>query len=324
MPRLLRHRTCLLCLLCLCSCAQAPYALDEESIAGLNGALPDSDPALLDGSDEIDDEGHELEGRDVFEQGALEGDEVPLAPQLRVADAVPPGSEDEAHSTQGLLFSGSKLSLVRDTTRASVRTTVQLDVIWKTGEESVCSGTLVAPDAVLTAAHCVFNASRRGFAYSIAVAPALQGDAPPPYGRIWVKRSFAPNEYRVARSKWDAYPFDYGVVRLKSRFELQPRTLAVGSQALGKRFVVRGYPGVRDTRYDGQHMYESHDEVRSILSDGIFYHRASTLGGMSGAGIDDGSRVIGVHTSGAESDNSGVVFSPTSLDVVRRWATQVP
>ena len=322
MNRKLHPHAALPLLLSLCACAQAPYALDEDSIAELNGALPDSDPALLDGSDELDEQGYELESRDLFEPGALEGDEVPLAPQLREADVLPTASEDQAHATQGLLFAGSKLSLVSDTTRASVRTTVQLAITWKTGKETVCTGTLIAPDAVLTAAHCVFVAERRGFAYSIAVTPAQQGEDPPPYGRIWVKRSFAPNDYRVAATEWDAYPFDYGVVRLKSSFELEPRALGVGSEALGKAFVVRGYPGNRTTRYDGQHMYESRDKVRSILSDGIFYHRASTIGGMSGAGIDDGSRIIGVHTSGAESDNSGVVFSPTSLDAVRRWAKQ--
>lgn len=318
MPIMLRHRALLLPL-CLCACAQAPYALDEDSLAALDGALPDSDPGLL---DELDDPGHALEGEDLDEPAAaLEGETMPLAPQLAAADALPGSDEDSA--AQGLLFSASRLSLVSDTTRSPNHATVQLSVTWKTGEQKVCSGTLIAPDAVLTAAHCVFNVARRGFAQAITAAPAAQGDAPPPYGAISAKRSFAPKRYRDLDSTREKYPYDYGVVRLKKAFSLPTRTLGVGSDALGRAFVVRGYPSKAATAYDGLHMYESRDQIRRILSDGIFYHRASTLGGMSGAGIDDGSRIIGVHTSGAESNNSGVVFSPTSLEVVRGWATEV-
>jgi glutamyl endopeptidase len=317
MPIVFR-RSVLPLLICLGACSQAPYSLDEGSIAALDGALPDSDPGLL---DELEEPGHELEGEELGELALRSGETLPLAPQLRAAVA----EGDEAPvADQGLLFPGSPLSLVSNTTGAPYRTTVNLSVTWKTGVVKVCTGTLIAPDAVLTAAHCVYNAERGGWAYAITATPALQGTARPYYGRIGAKRSFAPYRYRVADPHPDKYPFDYGVVRLKSGFSFQPRSLGAGSSALARKFVVRGYPYSDTTAaYDGRHMYESRGTIRDIQSNGVFYHRASTLGGMSGGGIDDGTRIIGVHTSGAESDNGGVVFSPTTVSVINDWATQV-
>ena len=99
------------------------------------------------------------------------------------------------------------------------------------------------------------------------------------------------------------------------------RSLGEGSTALERRFVVRGYPGPKDHPiYDGQHMYESRGAIRSIRSDGVFYHRASTEHGMSGGGIDDGSRIVGVHTAGNAYTNSGVVFSPSTIATITDWA----
>ena len=201
-------------------------------------------------------------------------------------------------------------------------TTVQLAIDWKNKEQTVCSGTLIAPDAVLTAAHCLFNVERQGFAKSIAVTPGMQ-HAKGLHGTAYGKRCFTPYRYRrLPKDSSERYPYDYGVLRLKTRFDVGIRTLRAGSSDLNQRFVVRGYPGVENHPvYRGWDMYESSDRIRSLRSDGVFYHRASTLGGMSGGGIDDGFDIIGVHTSGDE-DNVGLVFSPTTLAVVHDWATR--
>jgi V8-like Glu-specific endopeptidase len=134
-----------------------------------------------------------------------------------------------------------------------------------------------------------------------------------------VKRSFASKSYRDNDGTSANDPHDYAIVRLKRSVDVATRTVAQGSAALGRPFVVRGYPG--ELGYDGTLMYESRDRIRAILSNGVFQHRASTTGGMSGAGIDDGTNVVGVHTSGPPGGyNTGVVFSPESLANVREWA----
>ena len=158
---------------------------------------------------------------------------------------------------------------------------------------------------------------------SITVAPGVQ-NGERHFDRIWVKRSFAPGHYREVPHEHPAgYPFDYAVVRLHGSFSVGTRSLGEGSMAPSTAFVVRGYPyDEYDADYDGNRMYESRGTIRSIRSNGVFYHRASTLGGMSGAGIDDGSRILGVHTAGAETIKCGVVFSAATIATITDWATR--
>ena len=303
-------QTCSLIFLCLLACSQEPYELDPQSVRELHGALPDDDASLL---DDINDPGHELAQGDVAVRGPLVGEASEVAPR--------PASVGV--SVQALEFASSSLDLVKQTTRMPQRTTVQLQVTWtRGGDPSVCTGTLIQDDAVLTAAHCLWKASRGGFAYSIIAIPAARGDSHP-YGEIAAKRSFVPSQYRALDPGPGKYPHDYGVLRLKKPFSLGTRSLGVEPSALNRAITVRGYPGIEGSaRFDGTQMFESRDRIRSILSNGVLYHRASTEPGMSGAGIDDGVKIIGVHCSSVDSDNSGVVLSPSRVNAINAWATQ--
>jgi V8-like Glu-specific endopeptidase len=310
MPRVIL-RTGLLLVFLLVACSQEPYELDDQSLRELDGALPDVDRLLAGDRDQV---GHELGDDDVGAQGPLVGEPADVAPRPSAMGV----------SLQALEVAGSPLVPVKDTTRMPQRTTVRLEVTWtRGGEPSVCSGTLIANDAVLTAAHCLYKAERGGFAYSIVAVPAGQGDARP-FGQVGVRRSFVPNKYRALAQGSERYSLDFGVARLKRAFSVGTRSVAVASEPLNVAFTVRGYPGVKnDPRYDGTRMFESRDRVRSLLSNGVFYHGASTQPGMSGAGVDDGAQIIGVHCASAEGDNSGVIFGNSSLNTVNRWATQV-
>lgn len=311
-----------LCLaaLALGACSQEPYILDDQELAVLDGALPDSDWVAR---AERSLAGHAMESEELVGSAGLAGDEMPAAPPLGDADDDSDGIEPLG---QELAFPGSALTLVANPTGPVQRTTVQLAVDWKTGELGVCSGTLIRADAVLTAAHCVFRSDRRGWAAAITATPGAQAGQSPAAAPIAAKRSFALQAYRaMPHEDPRGYPFDYAVVRLKRSFAVGTRSLGEGSKSRGTAFVVRGYPSViGHASYDGEHMFESRGSVSSTRSDGVFYHRASTHGGMSGAGIDDGARIVGVHTSGAGNTNSGVVFSTATLDTITDWATRSP
>ena len=87
------------------------------------------------------------------------------------------------------------------------------------GDRSGCSGTLIAHNIVLTAAHCIYNRANASF-YSLAATrfrPGREGDCAEascqPYGEHNARWYFTPAEYRENSNLW---PYDYGIMVLSS------------------------------------------------------------------------------------------------------------
>jgi len=87
------------------------------------------------------------------------------------------------------------------------------------GDRSGCSGTLIAHNIVLTAAHCIYNRSNASF-YSLGATrfrPGREGDCNDvscqPYGEHNATWYFTPAEYRNDANPW---PYDYGIMVLST------------------------------------------------------------------------------------------------------------
>lgn len=227
---------------------------------------------------------------------------------------------------------------VEDTRVAPFRTVVKLFVQYQEGGKvRGCSGSLIGPDAVLTAAHCVFNSSRAvpGYAYAVTVVPALYPKTPlpprstkyeAPFGRASGRKVFVPSGYITNEANaWNRIPYDYAVVRLKTSLgKVGAKPFGVMPSPLGMVARLIGYHADKDA---GLRMYSSKDKVRKVLGNGTFNHYMDMDKGSSGSGITGAGgwedKIFGVNSSEVEGATPYNIATTITDDVhatIADWA----
>jgi V8-like Glu-specific endopeptidase len=207
-----------------------------------------------------------------------------------------------------------------------------------------CSGTLIAPDIVLTAGHCLWSQRYSGPPHAIQVAPGRIDRDTLPYGTIkavqyWVPRGFIDGPDRAI--------WDFGVIRLVRPFQQIRRFMpmvalddpALHHVAAHRRLSVAGYPSDRPIGT----MWRHSERLKRVTARRLFYS-VSTCPGHSGSSVTTdrgrGAEIIAVHTTGvldsggrsygcvrgavlapANLLNSGVRLTPAVIDAVLRPAS---
>lgn len=212
----------------------------------------------------------------------------------------------------------------------------------------LCTGSLIASDAVLTAAHCVYNAKLGGWARTMRIVPgafpSAAGTIQQPFGSASALRGFTPEAYRTATTFWSREPYDYAVVRVGAGLHGSPGTRAYGvlsNPTISRPITLAGYHGDKcagtarcTPRTSSYIMHESRDKIRELLPAGaakhtLFNHYADSNGGASGAPIvADGAfanaifavHVAGFRDSNASSWNMGVLLTNTAITNIKSWA----
>jgi V8-like Glu-specific endopeptidase len=165
-----------------------------------------------------------------------------------------------------------------------------------------CSGTLVAPDIVLTAGHCLWSLRFNGPPRSIEVAPGRVDRDTLPFGaikaaRFWVPRGFIDGPDRAV--------WDFGVIHLVRPFRHQKRFMPLVALtdaelhhvAAHRRLGVAGYPSDRPIGTLWRHS----ERLKRVTPRRLFYS-VSTCPGHSGSAVTTerarGPEIIAVHTTG--------------------------
>ena len=205
---------------------------------------------------------------------------------------------------------------VADTTQFPYRAIAYLELYDRQGERAGhCTGTFVGPDAVLTAAHCLWN-SDDGWMGSVRVVPGKDG-AKEPFGSEWAEGWWVPDAWIDEGEP----PFrDWGIIALPTSTlgervgwmqiaVLSSATLATSDFQPG----VVGYHGdVVPPRSLWGHFADSFSSVQDLA---LFYE-IDTIGGSSGSAIFSGNnaspfygKIVGVHAYGLSIDeNQGLNF----------------
>lgn len=316
--------------------AQAPQAFEAPALDASQGAAGDPAPEPV------------LEMSADFEEAA------PLE-ELMAREPVALGVELPEDLPKELLIPkkivGNDNRKVVTNTRVKPYSTIASLVVTFPADPSrvgLCTGSMIAADAVLTAAHCVYDAKQGGWASSMRVIPGAYpntaGKTQAPFGSASALRAFAAADYRATTKFWEKEPHDYAVVRVGAGLKGAYGKRAYGSMSapkLSRPITLAGYhvdkcagtaacvPG-RSSFI----MHKSSDKIRELLPSAakgptLFNHYADSMAGASGSPlVSDGelaNTIFAVHVAGFRNDsaatwNMGVFLTPTAINNIKSWA----
>lgn len=198
------------------------------------------------------------------------------------------------------------------------RRTCALRILTRTNRPVVGTGWFIGPRTVMTAGHCVFFHREGGWAQSIEVIPALNGNQRP-FGSAFSDRFRAVDGWVQGEDE----DFDYAAIILDTPLGAGPGWF--GFSALDKDRLQRtdanlsGYPRDLDS---ATRQYFHARRITRVTPRKIFYD-IDTSEGQSGACVwllHEGVRVaVGIHTRGDSSANFGTRIDEDVFNNMSRW-----
>lgn len=175
------------------------------------------------------------------------------------------------------------------------------------GAEYGGSGVMVGPHHLLTCGHCVYNFSKRKFYDEIEVYPALNGNLGP-FDKVKVTKSY------IFRSWIDGEDQQFDMALLILDHSIGYSTgwgglLSTFDEDISQEKVnITGYPGDKGFK----EMWTMAHTIKTFKPE-QFDYEIDTYGGQSGSAVWinkwNAPMILGVHTLGSHSINSGVRLS---------------
>jgi len=309
----------------LFTCRRFSRALGALTLfaAGCIATDPQTDELVLEPDVDLALDGHDIEPpADYVEADYVEidSDAVLIDPGL----FAPPPAPLEV--VEKWVSSPDSRKRIADTTASPQKMAAML-LITLDGRTSICSGTVVGKDAVLTNGHCLFNPATQLWAKNVVVVPSAYPDpANParyraPFGSSSGRKLFTPTNWRLGQGNVQR-GLDYGIVRTNNA-SLASEWRSVGYAATPSGNIeYYGYQG------DLAHyqMYKARGPIDrwADSTNGLMQVKVSLFQGGSGAGIaaSSTSSIVGVMRATSTNFNVAVFFNASKRDQIRSWIKQ--
>ncbi len=188
--------------------------------------------------------------------------------------------QDDEISTHHVIGIDNR-SHITNTTDSPYRNVCCLVITYPNGSKTIGSGVLVYFDVLLTAAHCVYQHDRGGWATSIEIVPGRQGENKRPLGTAYPTKTMCSQEWIDNRN----YDGDWAIIDLDRSFDTWQLFGYYNNyyNQLGTSVTAIGYPGEEDIRY---HMYADTNSI-SYVTEYQYTVLCDLTGGQSGGALID-------------------------------------
>lgn len=255
------------------------------------------------------------------------------------AEPTPPVSRERSAA-----IGADERTAVTSTDEAPFNTIGQLIVTWRDGTQSICTGTLISPYAVLTAGQCSHNRSKGGFAAKATFAPGQRQASTMATIEQPVASRFA--DYVETTGRWTQISGDESILVNDARADyavyyflapwthvttMMPLTFDSAAAAVGNH---AGYPvsvGAQKGINQGMWFSSGAETARSVnllraiqVREFAFDASSGSIGGPIWTFDGTSRRFVGIVSYGGDDFAGGVSFGGENKTLIGAWAAWRP